>query len=419
MAILLNAGVLSALIFWLQKQRQEPRIGRLLWPLLALKLVVGLLSVYRMSDDAEYFQEWSVLMTQQAWADPQAWVATLGAETFRFQGEALIFHGFSNTFFFIKLLSLLNLMTGGIAWINALYLSLFSFIGCWQLAKVVGQLFPATPPLAAPLAFLAWPSVVFWSAGITKEAVLLGSLAWLAAWVLQKGYGNRPVRWYSVVGGVVLIWLAFKMRFFFAVFLFLALAFLLLIRVLQRMKLQLSNWMQLGLLLVLFAGGAWFAGMISPVFRANKFTSQLIYSYAELEKISQDKPHLHYQNLKPTLGSIASYAPLAALNAVVRPLPGESWELKYVVSGIENLAFISLLLLSVWAVMRGRAGKLPFTVVLAFGFYCFMLAALIGLTTPNLGTLSRYRVAFLPFLVFLLLQNDYVARWLQVPRWLR
>ncbi|WP_156126321.1 hypothetical protein [Hymenobacter sp. DG25B] len=351
--------------------------------------------------------------------DPSGWIATLGGETFRFQGQELVFHGFSNTFFFIKLLSVLNLMTGGIAWLNALYLSVFSFMGCWQLAKTVGHLFPDTPPLAGPLALLAWPSVVFWSAGITKESVLLGSLAWLAAWVLQKSYGGVLVRWYSVVGVCLLTWLSFKMRFFFAVFLLLALAHLLLIRVLQGIKLPLANWAQVGFLFMLFTGGAWFAGMVSPVFRANKFTSQLIYSYSELEKKSKDKPHLQYQNLKPTLSSIASYAPLAALNTVTRPLPGEGKELKYLVSGIENLAHIALLLLSVWAVVRGRAGKLPFTVVLAFGFYCFMLAALIGLTTPNLGTLSRYRVAFLPFLVLLLLQNDYVARWLQLLRWRR
>ena len=46
-----------------------------------------------------------------------------------------------------------------------------------------------------------------------------------------------------------------------------------------------------------------------------------------------------------------------------------------------------------------------------------MLAALLGLSTPNLGTLSRYRVALLPYLLLLLLQNVYVARWLN--RWFR
>ncbi|WP_303311356.1 hypothetical protein [Hymenobacter sp. BT730] len=387
--------------------------------MLILKLVAGMFSVYHLSADAAYFQEWAAQMTLQAWADPRAWLETLGSDSFRFQENELVFHGFSNTFFFIKLLSVLNLMTDGSVWMNAGYLSIFSFIGCWQLAKVVGQLFPATTPLAAPLAMLACPSVVFWSAGITKESVLLGGLAWLAALVLQVCYGKGPVRWYTVIVGVLLVWLSFKMRFFFAVFMLIALAFLGLIRALQQMKMVLPRWVQVSLLLALFFGAAWSAGEVSPVFRANKFTSQLINNYNKLAERSEGKPHLRYTHLKPTISSIGRYAPLAALNTVVRPLPGEEKELKYVVSSIENVGIIVLLLLVVWGILHGKAGKLPFTVVLAFSFYCFMIAALIGLSTPNLGTLSRYRVAFLPFLLLLLLQNDYVARWLHFPRWLR
>ena len=32
-----------------------------------------------------------------------------------------------------------------------------------------------------------------------------------------------------------------------------------------------------------------------------------------------------------------------------------------------------------------------------------------GITTPNLGSLHRYRSAMLPYLLLLLLQNDYAA----------
>jgi hypothetical protein len=38
---------------------------------------------------------------------------------------------------------------------------------------------------------------------------------------------------------------------------------------------------------------------------------------------------------------------------------------------------------------------------------------LIGLTTPNFGSLNRYRSELLPFLLLLLLQNDYAAALLQ------
>jgi hypothetical protein len=59
--------------------------------------------------------------------------------------------------------------------------------------------------------------------------------------------------------------------------------------------------------------------------------------------------------------------------------------------------------------LRRRGGHLPFELGLGLGLFCLAVAALIGLTSPNLGSLSRYRTGMLPFLVFLLLQNDYAA----------
>ena len=61
---------------------------------------------------------------------------------------------------------------------------------------------------------------------------------------------------------------------------------------------------------------------------------------------------------------------------------------------------------------RRRPGYLPFAFVVVLVLYCLALAALLGLSTPNLGTLNRYRAVLLPYLVFLLLQNEYAALWL-------
>jgi hypothetical protein len=39
--------------------------------------------------------------------------------------------------------------------------------------------------------------------------------------------------------------------------------------------------------------------------------------------------------------------------------------------------------------------------------FSLVLAAMFALSTPNLGSLNRYRVTFLPFLVFLILQTPF------------
>jgi hypothetical protein len=142
-------------------------------------------------------------------------------------------------------------------------------------------------------------------------------------------------------------------------------------------------------------------------------TSQLWGNYVHGLAASAGRPHLEYSGLHPTVGSMASYFPLAAAETLVRPWLGESAGLRYVGVGFENLLLLGLLVLAVVAVVRGRAGRLPPALVLALLLYCVVLAGLIGLSTPNLGTLLRYRTVLLPWLLWLLLQNDYARRMLR------
>ncbi|RFP66492.1 hypothetical protein D0N36_03860 [Hymenobacter lapidiphilus] len=413
LALLLNTGLLWLLWQWLRRVRQLPQLGRWVLPTLALKLLATAITLIVLTEDALYFLDWSRRMTDQLWQAPGQWLRMLPTDEFHWQGAKLIFHGFSNTLFIVKLLSVLNLASLGSAGLNALYLSVFSFVGSWELVRQLRRLWPEAVPLAAVGAFLLWPTVVYWTSGLTKESLLVGSGALVLAAVLRLAYGPYTGRSWVVAGLLAAALLHFKMRYFFAVVLFGVLAGLGLIRVLQQLGLARNRLVQLALLLSLLAGGSWAAGEVSTLFRPNKFTSQLQRNYTALLRVSADRPHLRYPNLQPTTESVVRHAPVAALNTLVRPWPWEGDSVRYVAAGLENLLLLGLLGVASVAVVRGRAGRLPFAVVMALLLYCVLLAALLGLTTPNLGTLSRYRVTFLPFLLLLLLQNDYVRRWLK------
>jgi hypothetical protein len=86
--------------------------------------------------------------------------------------------------------------------------------------------------------------------------------------------------------------------------------------------------------------------------------------------------------------------------------------LPYWLAGSENL----LVLLLVGAAMvtyRRMPAALPFTFIVSLLLYVVIIAALIGLSTPNLGTLSRYKVAFMPFLLYLVLQTGIIGLYLR------
>ncbi|WP_152981541.1 hypothetical protein [Hymenobacter sp. AT01-02] len=408
LALLLNAALLGGLLVWLRRQHQKPRIGGWVLPTLLLKLATTGLSVRFMSEDSYLFTMWARRMTVQFWQQPKAWLQMLGQEEFHFGSWHLIYHGFSNTLFMMKVLSMLNVVSGGVVWLNALYLSLFSFWGAWTLACTIGRLWPAARPGGVVIGFLLWPTVVYWTSGLTKESLLVGSGAALLAYVLQLYYPLLSGRQWQKVALVILLgWLHFKMRFFFAAVLLGVLAGLGLIRVLQRLTGTRRRMPQLLLMVGLLSAGAWAASEISPAFRLNKFTSQLQRNYTDLLAISRNRPHLEYPTLAPTTESVLRNAPAAIFNATTRPWPWEGTSLLYLIAGMENALLAALLLLAAWAVVQRRSGKLPFGVMLALLLYCLLLAILLGLSTPNLGTLSRYRVAFLPFLLLLITQNEY------------
>ncbi|RYU79034.1 hypothetical protein [Hymenobacter persicinus] len=412
-ALALNLGLLLALGAWLRRQRRTAELGRWLLPLLGVRLLVSLRDCFLLSGDAVYFQKWARVLTRQLWAAPGSWLRTLLSDELHFGGQSLVYHGYSNTFFLIKLLSALNLASLGAACLNSLYLSLFCFVGCWHLVRSVNAVFPAVPRGAALLALLAWPSAVYWTSGLTKESLLLGSAAGLLALVLPWLYAPGRPRPLAVLGALLLAGLQFKMRFFFAALLFAALGGLALIRVVQQLGGAQSRGVQALLFALVVAGGAWVGSEISPVFRFNKFSSQLLHAYSDMLANSHQQPHIEYADLGPTLPSMLHNAPAALLNVLVRPWPWEGTGLLYGAAGLENMLLLVVVVVAVGAVLRGRGGQLPFALVLALGFYCLALGVLIGLSTPNLGTLNRYRSVLLPFVLLLSLQNEYAARFLR------
>ncbi|GAB2782703.1 hypothetical protein GCM10027175_21490 [Hymenobacter latericoloratus] len=405
----MNVALVGAVYGWVGRARRIPDVGRWVLPTLGLKLVATGISIAVLSEDAGYFLVWAGRMSEQLWQAPGQWLRMLPTDAFHWGRWHLVFHGFSNTLFLVKVLSVLNLASVGNALLNGCYLSLFSFICSWELVRQLRLRWPGATPGSAVVGFLLWPTVVYWTSGLTKESLLVGSGALVLALVIRLAYVSGGRQGWLGLGLLGVVVLHFKMRYFFAVILFGCLAGLGLIRVVQHLGGARTRVVQALLLLALLSAGAWTASEVSPVFRANKFTSQLQRNYSDLLKISEGRPHLEYPDLKPTTESVVLHSPRAAVNALTRPWPWEGSSVLYRLAGLENLGLLVALCIAALAVVRGRAGQLPFALVLALLVYCLVLAALLGLTTPNLGTLNRYRVTFLPFLVLLLLQNDYAA----------
>jgi hypothetical protein len=421
--LLLNAALLGALLAWLRAEyrRAGPGLRRWLLPALGWRLLLTAISSYWPSPDlygsSPYFPNptrWSRWLAAFFWEQPAQIWPTLQGASFHLHGQTAAFYQWSNTLFFYKVLALLGMISGGVLWLSGFYLSIFCFVACWGLVRAVARVFPEASAVGAGVAFLGWPTVVWWTAGLTKETLVVGAGAGVVALVLPLLYGPAPTRWWPAVRRValalLLAWVMVRMRYFFALPLLGGLLALAAVRLAARRGwLGGGSWAQVGgLLLLLAVGGVAAVRLGGEHLSLAYFSREVAANYRHGLQTSAGRPHLQYTDWQPTPAGLLRHAPLAAAQTLVRPWPGESARPLYVGASLENALLTALAGLALLAGGRGRPGRLPAALVLVLLGYCVLLAAFIGLSTPNLGTLSRYRAALLPWLLLLLLQNDYV-----------
>jgi hypothetical protein len=237
----------------------------------------------------------------------------------------------------------------------------------------------------------------------------------VALW-LTLLYQGWPTGLWRVLSRVLMLlllaWVMVRIRYFFALPLLGGLVALALVRLATRRGwLGVGRWSQVGGMLLLLVLAAGLGIIVSNKVVSVKFLADEVgRNYQHGLFTSSGRPHLEYADWDPSPLGLLRHAPAAAVQMFVRPWLGESNQPLYVAAGLESMLLTGLLVLALVAVWRGRAGHLPPALVIMLVAYCLLLAAFIGLSTPNLGTLNRYRTALLPWLLFLLLQNDYARR---------
>ena len=154
---------------------------------------------------------------------------------------------------------------------------------------------------------------------------------------------------------------------------------------------------------------------LHPVFKLNFFYEQLMQNYHSLLKLSAGKPVLYFPDLKPTFVSVMLHLPMAAWQGTVRPFIWEGNNLLYKIAATENLITLLLLVLYLINLLLNKL-KVVTLAGLLLSVYILIIAGLIGLTTPNLGSISRYKITYLPFLIYLLLQNPLIDKFISKER---
>jgi hypothetical protein len=302
------------------------------------------------------------------------------------------FYVHDRSFLFVKFVSVLNLVSGDSYWITASYLSLVSFFCSWFLFGQLKRFIPDSTPAAA-LAILFFPSVLFWSSGILKETLAVAALYFLTA-ILIKLLKDAKVSLAQWVLVLLSLWIGWSMKYYWlGIFVCAWFSSLIVGIVARKQKIPdgslFLSWVSLFLVL------AFVASFSHPNFRLEGIMEVIAANHSQFVSQSAPEALIHFHNLQPTWTSMAINSPWAFFSGTFRPLPFEATNLPSLVASMENL-FICVLAFSFLLFGRKKISSFTFPVVIFAATLCVFLA----LSTPNFGTLSRYRVGFLPFLIF-------------------
>ncbi len=272
--------------------------------------------------------------------------------------------------------------------------------GHWASRWWATRLAHAVPNWAwiAHLALLV-PTSLFWTAGLYKESVLWVGSAWVAMCTLclvrtlQKRSYWPALGWAVVAGGVAVLTAAVKPFWALALVASLAGTWG------AYRAWQLQGWARGVVLVALVLGAVWVLAL-SP-FRLSRVVAEVAYLEHDLSQQSAGSPlNRRVSGVGPTtVADLLLSLPAGAFTGLYRPLPGElrgvvGWAL-----GLERFGLLVLtgVLLAAGRPWRGFAARIcarPW--VIACAGFALIYAALLALSTPNYGTLSRYMAVVWP-----------------------
>jgi len=301
----------------------------------------------------------------------------------------------------IKLLAVLNFISFGNYYINALFINAFAFIGSIGLYRIFVHLYKEKNNLLIFCCFLI-PTTIYFSAGIHKDAIVFGALglySYALYFMAEEGFSYK------------------KLILFISSFLILVLMrnFLLLalipatIGFLLSKKYRISHFKILITIFVLSIISIFITENFFPKFQPLQIITQRKIDFDNLKTANSQ---LDSFDLKPTLSSFFKNSRIAFDHGFLRPY---IWETNNIFSFLLSIElFILEVLILMWLFFSLKYGHFKKQQFQPFLFYMLLLAVIMIVTTgfivPNYNSIARYRSLFLPYLITPILMQLYLIQ---------
>lgn len=357
---------------------------------------IGLGLIYKFhyggGDTFQYFNEARTISDYIILRPDRLWDIFLNTIQIKELSELIVFGNQPRALFFSKIVSIFYILSGGNYWIIGTFFSAINFLGIYYLVNEIYLKFPGIKK-AVIFSFYFLPTFVFWTSGLLKESLAIGALSFAVGAVIRFGrvHEFKNIRlWVGLIISLALLW---QLKYFYA-----AVAMPILSAVLiYEITIENLRWRYI-LTGMVFALCVFF---VSNLHYNLNLLHVLDVIYQNYQLGIKDGDGIVFYGFDGSVYGFIINIPLALVSGSFRPLIFEIDNLMQIPVAMENSILFSILLIGLWKVKYRDNLKNPY--VLAVILYSASLAVLLAFSSPNFGTLSRYKVAFWPFLVLLVL----------------
>ncbi len=310
----------------------------------------------------------------------------------------------------MKLSAVLSFFTFNKYMLISVCFGFLSFIGIWKLFYVFYRLNEKKNVKLLVFFVLYFPSLWFWGSGLLKEPVCVGVLG-IIVYLFYKNFIEKKFSFRDMIALLFLLIILTIVKNYITIILLVSFLLAFTYFAIQRIKIVIFRIIVI--VIILFTVITSLITLdISPYIKdfVHDSVSQIQLFQKGYQAVQEDdersRATFMMSDIDPSLESILINSPVVIGTCLFRPFV---WESPKVIIFMASLEALITLLMTVYVI--GKTKVLWFFKYILTDnilFFCFtfsiLFALVIGYTTFNFGTMIRYKIIFLPFYFFMLIE---------------
>ncbi|MCX7862017.1 MAG: hypothetical protein N2449_03410 [Bacteroidales bacterium] len=289
----------------------------------------------------------------------------------------------------IRINAFLSLFSFDNYFIHALFFVFLSFCGLFAIYKVLSQ-YVLNHHLVFSYIIFLFPSTLFWSSAILKESLVFFSLGF-SLYYFNLWYNKA--QWKYLISFIIFMLLLMVSKIYIFLLVLPSAFYIFITKFSPKFNKTFLFLIFHVICFLFFFYSEWFIP-----YNFSEIVTIKQHNFINMSEAFNAGSKIYLPYLDDNIISFALLTPIALINTLFRPF---IWEAHNILSLLASLENIVLLL---WMFITSiYFSKRQINIMLLFSFsFTIMLFILIGVTTPVLGAIVRYKIPALPFFLFIL-----------------